>query len=693
MAHRGRGMFLEEKRIGKIKDSMIFKKFLKFLIPYKKLFVLTIFLLAISTFFDLAMPYIYKKAIDEDLMPGARELIKQDTLIYEFKAHHKNWFIGNYIIQGRIPKHIRSDLERNGYIGKTKFYYAPLKQIKQELLRKYKRYFIIVDGYALLNKAFINSMKRLDIISYRESALHNLFVISIVYLSFLILNFIVTFGQVYVLQYIGQSVMFDMRTTIFKKVMSLPVDFFDKNPVGRIVTRATNDVAAINEFFTSVLVYLFKDLLLLAGILVIMFKLSHRLTYIMLILVPIVIGISALFQKFARMAYREVRRKLAKLNAYTQETLSAMEVIKVFNAMKRMVREYRKINHELYDANMKQLYTFALFRPLIEMLRIVALALIFYYGSKGIIANVISFGTFVAFLSYIDMFFSPIRDLAEKYNVMQSAFAAGERIFILLDEKEEANTGKIEKQIEGNVGFKDVWFGYNANDWILKRLDFEALKDESLAIVGPTGAGKTSTISLIARFYKNQRGTINIDGINIDDYNIEFLRKQMAFVFQDVFIFSGSVKKNIALWDNISDSRINKALELVYAIDFVNKLPDGINTPLGERGVSLSMGQRQLLSFARAIVRNPSVLVLDEATSNIDSYTEDLIKKALKNLMKSRTSIVIAHRLSTIKDAHNILVIMDGEIKERGTHNQLIEQNGIYAKLQKIQFNTDGMEK
>lgn len=509
---------------------------------------------------------------------------------------------------------------------------------------------------------------------------------SLAYLAFLFLNFIFTFLQVYFLQYFAQLVMYDLRMAVYKKIMKLPISYFDKNPTGRIVTRATNDVNAINEMFSSVLVYAIKDFFLLIGILIIMYKLSPTLSWKIVLFVPFIIGVSLVFQKYARKVYRKVRRKLSKLNAFTQESISSIEVVHLFYAMKKMIKRYREINHELYEANIEQMYVYAFFRPLMEMLRVVAVAAIIYFGGRGILANYITFGTLVAFLSYIEMFFSPIRDLSEKYNILQSSFAAGERIILLLEEQEEERNGQITKDIQGNIEFDHVWFSYNNESWVLKDVSFKVKKGKTVAIVGPTGAGKTSTISLLARFYENQKGRINIDDEDIRNYQLQVLRKKMAIVFQDVFIFKGNVKKNIALWDEIDEKEIERALELTYAKEFIDNLPQGINTALGERGATLSMGQRQLISFARAIVRKPKILILDEATSNIDSYTEHLIEKALSNLLKNRTSIVIAHRLSTIKNADKILVILDGKLVEEGNHTELMKQDGIYAKLYKIQF-------
>ena len=677
---------LEEKRIGKIKDIDIFRKLIEFSKPYKHIFIFCVLLIFATTFFQLGMPYIMKAAIDRGLMPTSKKLIKTNEFTQKIRKKYPKAFVGNFALLPALPRAIKKDMEVKKYFSPAS-YFALSENAKVDSILNMTHLSHITQN----NMVFIpqNQMYKLsphDLGILRWEHYRTLLKYSLIYLGFLLLSFIFTFLQVYFLQYFGQLVIYDLRMAIYKKIMKLPISYFDKNPTGRIVTRATNDVNAINEMFSSVLVYTIKDFFLLSGILIIMFKLSPSLSIKILLLVPFIIGLSFVFQKYARKAYRNVRMKLSKLNAFTQESVSGIEVVHIFYAMKKMIKRYKNINHELYKANIEQMYVYAFFRPLMEMMRVVAVAMIVYFGGRGILSNYITFGTLVAFLSYIDMFFSPIRDLAEKYNILQSSFAAGERIILLLNEEEEKQEGKIERDIQGEIEFDHVWFSYNNDRWILKDVSFKVDKGKTVAIVGPTGAGKTSTISLLARFYDNQKGKIKIDDERLKDYNIQKLRREMAFVFQDVFIFKKDVKKNIALWDDIDDKEIEEALKITYSKEFVERLPQGIHTKLGERGITLSMGQRQLLSFARALVRKPKILVLDEATSNIDTYTEHLIEKALRNLIKDRTSIIIAHRLSTIKNANKIMVILEGKLVEEGTHQELMKKNGVYAKLYKIQF-------
>ncbi len=678
---------LEEKRIGKVKDSDIFKKLVEFAKPYWKIFLFTVFLLLGTTVFELGMPYIMKSAIDRTLMPTARKLTREDELLRSIKLKYPGAFYEDMVVLYKLPRAAKKDLEAGKYLSKTSYFVLPLKKEFTSILKRFKLPYYEKGNLLFVEQHTIYKLPKKELRILRSEHYSLLVKFAFLYLLFLFLDFVFTFLQVYYLQYFGQLVMYDLRMAIFKKIMRLPISYFDKNPTGRIVTRATNDVNAINEMFSAVLVYTIKDFFLLTGILIVMFKLSPTLSWKIILFVPFIIALSFLFQKFARKAYRNVRRKLSKINAFTQESISQIDVVHVFYAMRKMIRRYREINHELYKANIEQMYVYAFFRPLMEMLRVVAVSAVVYFGGKGIFENYVTFGTFVAFLSYIDMFFAPIRDLAEKYNILQSSFAAGERILLLLDENEERRDGDlIPKQIKGKIDFENVWFSYDGERWVLKDITFHVDEGKTVAIVGPTGAGKTSTISLLARFYDHQKGEIKIDDTRIQDYEVGSLRKNTAFVFQDVFIFKGSVRKNIALWDEIDEKEIEEALKLTYAKEFIDRLPNGLDTELGERGITLSMGQRQLLSFARAIVRKPRILVLDEATSNIDTYTEHLIEKALSNLLSNRTSIVIAHRLSTIKNADKILVILDGTLKEEGTHEELLKKDGVYAKLYKIQF-------
>jgi len=482
--------------------------------------------------------------------------------------------------------------------------------------------------------------------------------------------------------------MFNMRLQIFSHLLFLPLSFLEKNPVGRLVTRATNDVAAINEMYTSVLVNVLKDVFLMGGILFVMFKMNVKLTLFVLALTPLIAYISFIFRSKARDAYREIRRKIAKLNAFSQESISGIKIIQLFSQEKENFEKFKEINRENYLAALRQLIIFAVFRPLIEIISSVAIAIIVWYGGLGVINTTLTFGSLVAFLSYIQMFFSPIRDFAEKYNILQGSIAASERIFKLLDQKEEKRImGKKILRPRGKIEFQNVWFSYNDEEWVLKDISFTVNPGERVAIVGHTGAGKTSIINLLFRFYEVKKGRILLDGVDIREVSLPFLRSQMGLVLQDIFLFSGNIESNIRLTNKeISKERVQRAIEYTNAASFIKTLPGGYKAEVQERGVTFSQGQRQLLAFSRALAFNPQILVLDEATANIDSETEALIQDALEKLLRNRTSLVIAHRLSTIKNANKILVLHKGRIVERGTHEELLRKKGYYYHLYKLQF-------
>ncbi|OGF53235.1 MAG: hypothetical protein A2Z21_09720 [Candidatus Fraserbacteria bacterium RBG_16_55_9] len=529
-----------------------------------------------------------------------------------------------------------------------------------------------------------------------EQAIAGVAQFALVFLVLLLARLLFSFIQVYVLQYTGQRVMYDMRTEIFSHLMKLPVRFFDKNPVGRLVTRATNDVAAINEMYSAVLVYLFKDAFLIVGIFAIMFQLNWRLASLILLLTPLLMWITFEFRKRARDAYREVRRKLAKLNAYLAESISGMRIIQLFVREGGSFQNFSGINREEYDANMQQVTIFAVFQPLIGLLRAVATALILWYGGFNVIGGAFTLGSLVAFVSYIEMLFQPLSDLAEKYNILQGAMASSERIFLLLDEPEERYEGKTPLEVKGRIEFRDVWFAYaselkGVSDWILKDVSFTVEPGERVAIVGPTGSGKTTIISLMLRLYEVQKGQILLDGVDIKELDLESLRSQMAVVLQDVFLFSGDILGNIRLQnDGISRDRAIEAAHFVQANDFIRDLPRGYDEEVKERGATLSVGQRQLLAFARAVAFNPKILILDEATANIDSKTESLIQSSIAKILEGRTSIVIAHRLSTIRHSDKILVLHRGRIIEEGTHEKLLANKGLYHALYTLQFGETG---
>lgn len=513
--------------------------------------------------------------------------------------------------------------------------------------------------------------------------------IVIIYIGILLGSFVIRYFQILLTQYIGQRIIFNLRQEIFSHLQNLHQQFFDKNPVGRLMTRVTSDVESLNQMFTQGIVMIFGDLFLIIGIVIMMVSLQLQLALWTFSVIPLLFFISFLFRKKVRYSYSQIRYYLAKINSYLQEHISGMSIVQLFNREEKDFSDFRKINWQHTSAFIKTIFYYALFYPGVELVSAVAMAIIIFRGGWLIDSSVVTLGVLIAFIQYAKMFFRPISDLSEKYNILQGALASSERIFKLLDTEPRIvspNESFIKSEINGDIEFNNVWFAYNSEP-VLKDLSFKVNAGKRYALVGHTGAGKTSIIRLIGRFYDIQQGQITIDGQNIRQWDLHMLRKQMAIVLQDVFLFSGTILENIRLGrTDISEDEVIEAARMVNAHRFIEKLHGGYNAPVKERGSNFSMGQKQLLSLARALVINPSILLLDEATSNIDSESEALIKKALEVVLKNRTAIVIAHRLSTIQNVDKILVLHKGVLKEQGTHQDLLKQRGFYYKLYQLQF-------
>ncbi len=506
----------------------------------------------------------------------------------------------------------------------------------------------------------------------------------------LVAAFLLSYLQSFITMYIGQRVQYDVRMQIFGHLQKLHMGFFDKNPVGRLVTRVTNDVSVLDELFSSGLVSVFGDILTLVGIIIALLYYNWKLALLTFVVLPFLIFATALFRRKVREIYREIRLRLARLNAFMQEHITGMTVIQLFTREKEVHDRFTVINTDLREANLKSIYYYALFFPAVEIISSISLAILIYYGGFQIAAGALTLGELVAFIQLVQRFYNPIRDLSEKYNILQSSMASSERIFKLLDTKPEivsvADDGRHDG-FKGKIEFQNVWFAYNGNDNVLKDVSFTVNPGERVAIVGATGAGKTSLISLLFRYYDYQKGSIKLDGVDIRELPLATLRGQLALVLQDVFIFSGDYAGNIRLGrKDVSDEKLKEALRKVNLYDFVMSEEGGLTAEVKERGATLSTGQKQLLSFARALAFNPNILVLDEATSSVDTATERLIQKALDNLLENRTAIIIAHRLSTIEKADKIIVLHNGEVREMGRHAELLAQKGIYNRLYQLQF-------
>jgi ATP-binding cassette subfamily B protein len=532
--------------------------------------------------------------------------------------------------------------------------------------------------------------------------------IGAIYVFLLGISFFLDFAQTYFMQWTGQKVMFDLRSQIFRHLQGMHLGFFDKNPVGRLVTRVTTDVDALNELFTAGVVAIFEDIFVLTGILVIMLKMQWWLALITFAVLPLIFWATLVFRKYVRDSYRRIRVAIARINAYLQEHVSGIVVLQLFNREKRAYEKFQKINATHMDAFKDAILAHAIYYPVVEILSAVAIASVIWFGGNQVVRGAVTLGVLTAFMQYAQRFFRPIQDLSEKYNILQSAMASGERVFKLLDTKAEIVPPASPKKPDGpgRIEFDHVWFAYRKlptggeqpaaaspaatpeeMDWVLRDVSFVIEPGETVAIVGHTGAGKTTIISLLVRFYDIQKGSIRLDGVDLRDLDLDGLRRRFGVVLQDPFLFTGTVKDNIRLgsaW--IGDAAVEQAAEDVNVADFIRTLPGGFQEQVLERGSTLSTGQKQLISFARALAHDPSILVLDEATSSVDTETEFRVRDALSRMVEGRTSVIVAHRLSTIQRADKIIVMHKGRVRETGSHQQLLAERGIYWKLYQLQY-------
>lgn len=514
--------------------------------------------------------------------------------------------------------------------------------------------------------------------------------IAFIYFGTVLATFVLTYVEAMILQYSGQKIIYSIRVEMFEKLQSLSIDFFNKNPIGKLVTRITNDTETLNELYTSVIVNSLKSIFILIGIVIAMVVYNFRLSLITFTVIPFIILFTMLFRKRSRKIYREIRKRVAGINAFISEHISGMKIVQIFAVEKETFDKFNDANTKLKKAYMDELHLFSIYRPSMYLLNIVAFALLIAFGGKMVLEGTITIGTIVIFQRYISKFFEPIQELAEQFNVLQSSMAASERIFNLLDDDSHIeNNGEIKelKEIKGRIEFKNVWFRYKDDEWVLKDVSFCVEPGQTVAFVGATGAGKTTIQNLISRYYEIQEGEILLDGVNIKDIELKELRRKIGQMQQDVFLFTGDIKSNIRLGEeSITDEQIIEASKYVNADKFICKLENKYDQKVYERGATFSAGQRQLISFARTLAFNPDILILDEATANIDTETEVLIQDAMEKLMEKRTTLVVAHRLSTIQNADKIIVLHKGKIKEMGNHQELLANRGIYYNLYKIQY-------
>ncbi|MBL7128355.1 MAG: ABC transporter ATP-binding protein [Ignavibacteria bacterium] len=582
------------------------------------------------------------------------------------------------------------------------------KEIDSKLLKRllsyfkpYKWYIVFATLLTIIISALMAVRPRLNQIAIDDKILKDdipgLQVIVLILLATLILQGIIQYVMTYLTSWIGQKIIFDLRKKIFDHVINLNLKFFDKNPIGRLVTRVTNDVEVLYEVFSSGIVTAFGDVFMIIWILFFMFTLDVNLSLVTLAVLPLLIYATSVFRRKVRSSYRKIRVLLARLNAYIQERISGISIVQLFVKEKRTTDEFEVINRKHTEENKNNIFYYALFFPVIELLGAAAAGLIIWYGGGQVIQGMIQVGVLISFIQFTEMFFRPLRALSEKYNILQSAMASSERIFHLLDTKTLINDPQEPLTIDnvkGRIDFKNVWFAYNHDDYVLRNVSFKIKEGEKVAFVGATGAGKSTIINLLSRFYDVSEGEIMLDGIDIRKFNQKDLRKNIAVVLQDVFLFSGDIKSNIDLGNtSISSDTLNSSVKNVGLNDFIESLPDKLYHKVNERGSTLSVGQKQLISFARALSFNPKILILDEATSSVDTNTELLIQNAIKKLIEGRTSIIIAHRLSTIQNCDKIIVMHKGELREMGTHQELLEKNGLYYKLYQLQYKDELISK
>jgi ATP-binding cassette subfamily B multidrug efflux pump len=641
--------YFEEDQLGKPYNLRLLRRLFPYVRPYGLLFFLSIGLVIAITVLDLALPYLTKVAID------------------------------SYIVKDITD-------EDGAESQQKRFYVADLRRPEiEKVVNRYPSFFKVEWPEARIRYEDLSKLEEGDRVDLRRKDYAGVARVALIFVGVILFHFLFSFGHVIIMEYAGQSIMHDLRLTLFRHIQGLSVAFFTRNPVGRLVTRMTSDIQNMHEFFTSIITVLFKDVFLVLGITVVLLVMNWQLALICFLILPVIFVATSYFSRLTRDVFRELRVKLAEINTRLQETIDGIRIVQLFLQEKRSYERFRRLNHENYQAGMRQINIFAVFMPAIEVLSSVTTALVIWYGGGRVLAEIISLGTLVAFISYMRMFFRPIRDIAEKYNIMQSAMASSERIFLLLDTQERIPEPNVQAKIAdkvASVSFDNVWFSYIGGEWVLKDVSFAVQQGETLAIVGPTGAGKSSLIHLLERFYDPIKGRITLGGVDVCHLPKSMVRARTALITQDVFLFADTIRRNITEGNPIlTPDRLQEIIAASNIERLIQRLPDGLDTVLTEGGRTLSGGERQLLAFARALARDPEILILDEATSSVDTQTERLIQEATVRLMRNRTAIVVAHRLSTIRYADRIIVLHRGRIRESGTHDELIAREGLYYQL------------
>ncbi len=712
--HSGRGAHFEDELKNKIYDRRLFSNVIHYIKPYLKWVILSFLFLMLISGAEVIIPLIQRSAIDDYIVSDKTlAIFTQEDDYHEFinryqKLGFKEYKYGDnhfLVISSKDRNKMdRADLEKlkaKGILKEDTVFLVSAKDKNISILKQYlpeninpeqpnlTGWFKISSETIAIPKEQLKELPKAKRLEVRSDASKQLLILALIFLAIITLRFVASYFQTVFTAYFSQTAMADLRHDVFAHLQKMPTKFFDTNPVGRLVTRVTNDIAAIDEMLASGVITIIQDVVLIITIVILMLALNWHLALVSFSILPLVIWVIVIFRRKTRVVYREVRKHLAVLNATLAEHIEGQKIIHLFNQYFHKRQEFADINQKYYLASIKQIRLFAFFRPIIHVSSQIAVALIIWYGGGKILQNVITIGLLMAFTQYIQKLFEPINDFSEKFNFLQSALASAERIFNLLalspDDYREEKHQNI--KLEGEIEFENVWLAYNENEWVLKDISFKVAPGEKIALVGHTGSGKTSIVNLILGMYPYQKGRILIDGKDIHNYSLADLRRNVGIVQQDVFLFSGNIKDNIALNnDELSDEEIIQVAKYVNADKFISKLPNGYNEPVMERGATLSTGQRQLIAFARVLAYNPSIFILDEATSNIDTETELLIQDALNKIIKDRTSIIIAHRLSTIQNVDRILVLHKGEIVEEGSHFELLDKQGLYYDLYRLQY-------
>ena len=691
--------YIEEGKLGKPYNIKLLKRLGVYAIPYWKITFLALTIAIAITLLDLVLPYLTKIAIDRYILSSWQQISLDNPEkkfaagfaekykdILTYSRDRETAFFHTSDVKDIDPIMLNECRNEGSISEKTYYLFNKGNPAFQEAeIALQKDAVTLSDDRIALPMSIIDQLPPNKILKIRIEDTNGLIKVGVVLIFILIISFVLNYVDYYLLEYIGQNIMQDVRITLFNRIQERALSFFNKHPVGRLVTRVTNDIENLNEMFKSVLVTFFKDVFILAGILVILLYMNWRLALVSFTILPVIFVFTLVFSRLMRDAFRTLREKVSKLNSYQQEQFAGMRIVQLLARERYQMRVFSTLNHENYLAGMHQLQLFAIFVPVMELLSATGVAIIIWYGGGKVISEQLSLGSLVAFISYIQMFFRPIRDISEKYNIMQQAMASTERIFEFMDKGEEIPDPESPVNIpeeKGKIEFRNVTFSYDEGRPVLNNINFKINPGEMVAVVGATGAGKSTLVNLIERFYDPDEGSVLIDDVDIKKIKKADLRSRISLVMQDVFLFSGDLKENISLGnENITLADIEEAVLEANAKWFIDKLPDAFNQEMSEGGNTLSGGERQLLSFSRALAFDTDILILDEATSSVDPETERLIQDAINRMTSTRTTLVVAHRLSTIKKADKIIVMGHGQILEQGTHEQLMDAKGKYYRL------------